>query len=184
MHPADAFVRPLVMRHMVGLLALIVASTTIGNLEGQRRTRGDPGPSVERVSLADSMLAAHNAVRQAAGVPALTWSIELSTFAQQWANELVARGQFKHRRNSPYGENLYEITGALTTPGEVVDQWALESKNYRYGSNTCRGVCGHYTQIVWLDTRKVGCAVARSARTEVWVCNYDPPGNWIGKRPY
>jgi pathogenesis-related protein 1 len=183
-HPADAVVRPLVMRHLVALLTLIVASTTIGNLEGQRRTRGDPGPSVERVSLAGSMLAAHNAVRQAVGVPALTWSVELATFAQQWANQLVARGQFAHRRNSPYGENLYEITGARTTPSEVVDQWASESKNYRYGSNTCRGVCGHYTQIVWRDTRRVGCAVARTGRTEVWVCNYDPPGNWIGKRPY
>jgi len=26
--------------------------------------------------------------------------------------------------------------------------------------------------------------VARGAGREVWVCNYDPPGNWIGKRPY
>jgi pathogenesis-related protein 1 len=172
------------MRHPVGLLILIVASTTIGNLEGQRRTRGDAGPSVERVSLADSMLAAHNAVRQAVRVPALTWSVELAAFAQQWANALAARGQFAHRRNSAYGENLYEITGAHTTPGEVVDQWASESKNFRYDSNTCRGVCGHYTQIVWRDTRRVGCAVARTGRSEVWVCNYDPPGNWIGKRPY
>ena len=166
------------MRHLVGLLILIVASTTF--VGGQRRQ----GPPTERVSLADSMLAAHNAVRQEAGVPELNWSVELATFAQQWADALVARGQFAHRRNSPYGENLYEITGVRTTPGEVVEQWAAESKNYRYSSNTCRGVCGHYTQIVWRDTRKVGCAVARKAGTEVWVCNYDPPGNWIGKRPY
>jgi uncharacterized protein YkwD len=130
------------------------------------------------------MLAGHNAVRKAVGVPALTWSAQLAAFAQQWANELIAHGQFVHRRNSPYGENLYEITGARTTPAEVVNQWASESKNYRYESNSCRGVCGHYTQIVWRDTRRVGCAVARDAKTEVWVCNYDPPGNWIGKRPY
>jgi pathogenesis-related protein 1 len=183
-HPADAAVRPLFMRGLVALPILIVVTATIGKLDGQHGTRGDPGPSVERISLADSMLAAHNRVRQAAGVPALTWSVQLTAFAQQWANELAMRGQFAHRRNSPYGENLYEITGARTTPGEVVDQWASESKNYRYGSNTCRGVCGHYTQIVWRDTRRVGCAVARTARTEVWVCNYDPPGNWVGKRPY
>jgi pathogenesis-related protein 1 len=30
----------------------------------------------------------------------------------------------------------------------------------------------------------VGCGVARSGRTEVWVCNYDPPGNYVGERPY
>ena len=173
-----------VHRSMWGLLILIVAAGTIGNLAGQRRTPGDPGPSVKRVSLADNILAAHNAVRRAVGVPSLTWSVELAAFAQQWANELVARGKFSHRRNSPYGENLSEITGARTTPGEVVEQWVSESKNYRYGSNTCRGVCGHYTQIVWRDTRRVGCAVAATARSEVWVCNYDPPGNWVGKRPY
>lgn len=173
-----------VHRSVRGLLILIVATATGGNVDGQHPTPGDPGPSAKRVSLADSMLAAHNGVRQAVGVPSLTWSVELAAFAQQWANTLVARGQFAHRRNSPYGENLYEITGARTTPGEVVEQWVSESKNYRYGSNTCRGVCGHYTQIVWRDTRRVGCAVAGTARSEVWVCNYDPPGNWVGKPPY
>ena len=171
------------MRRVPGVLILIVVAS-IGNLPAQRRTPADPGPSVKLVPLADNMLAAHNAVRQAVGVPALAWSGQLAAFAQQWANELVARGKFAHRRNSPYGENLFEVSGARATPGEVVDQWASESKNYRYGSNTCRGVCGHYTQIVWRDTRRVGCAVAGTARTEVWVCNYDPPGNWIGKHPY
>ncbi len=172
-----------VMRRVAGVLILIVAAS-IGNLVAQRRTPGDRGPSVEAASLADNMLAAHNAVRQAVGVPALACSGQLAAFAQQWADELVARGKFVHRRNSPYGENLYEIAGARTNPRGVVDQWAAESKNYRYGSNTCLGVCGHYTQIVWRDTRRVGCAVAGTATTEVWVCNYDPPGNWIGKRPY
>jgi pathogenesis-related protein 1 len=133
---------------------------------------------------ADAMLAAHNAVRRAVGVPPLAWSEQLAEFAREWANTLVARGQFFHRRNSPYGENLFEITGAVAAPAEVVDQWASESRDYQYGSNSCRGVCGHYTQMVWRDTKRVGCAAARRGRTEVWVCNYAPPGNWIGKRPY
>jgi hypothetical protein len=45
-------------------------------------------------------------------------------------------------------------------------------------------VCGHYTQIVWRNTKSVGCAVARGKGVEVWVCNYDPPGNYAGQRPY
>ena len=80
MHPADAAVGPSFMRHLVALPILIVASTTI--VGGQRRQ----GPSTERVSLAASVLAAHNAVRQEAGVPELNWSVELATFAQQWAD--------------------------------------------------------------------------------------------------
>lgn len=130
------------------------------------------------------MLAAHNAVRRKVGVPPLVWSERLAVFAQQWADTLAARRQFFHRRNSPYGENLFEIRGARAAPAEVVEDWASESRDYQYGSNTCRGVCGHYTQIVWRDTRRVGCAAARGGRTEVWVCNYDPPGNWGGKQPY
>jgi len=38
--------------------------------------------------------------------------------------------------------------------------WADEEKCYDYDSNTCAEghMCGHYTQIVWSTTRKLGCA--------------------------
>jgi hypothetical protein len=114
----------------------------------------------------------------------MAWSDHLAARAQEWADTLLARKQFIHRPNSTYGENLFEITGAAASPAQVVDAWAAESRNYDYSSNRCSGVCGHYMQIVWGDTKEVGCAVARGRGREVWVCNYDPPGNWTGKRPY
>jgi uncharacterized protein YkwD len=114
----------------------------------------------------------------------LKWSKQLAERAQDWADALLARRQFVHRPNSTFGENLFEITGAAASPWQVVMAWAAEAQNYDYNSNKCHGVCGHYTQIVWSSTREVGCAVARSGGREVWVCNYDPPGNWIGERPY
>jgi len=104
--------------------------------------------------------------------------------AQNWADTLLARKEFVHRPNSSYGENLFDVNGAGATPGQVVESWATEARNYDYSSNKCSGVCGHYTQIVWGDTKEVGCAVARGGGREVWVCEYDPPGNWVGKRPY
>src|SRR5665213_843501 len=107
-------------------------------------------------SLADSILAAHNSVRRSVSVPPLVWSERLAAFAQEWANYLAAHKQFFHRRNSPYGENLFEITGASASPTEVVNDWASESRNYHYRTNSCRGVCGHYTQIVWRDTKRLG----------------------------
>ena len=76
------------------------------------------------------------------------------------------------------------ITGNHPLPTDVVGVWAAEARDYSYRANTCHGVCGHYTQLIWSDTREVGCAVARDASREVWVCNYDPPGNWVGVRPY
>jgi uncharacterized protein YkwD len=132
------------------------------------------------------MLAAHDAVRARVGVAALAWSDRLAARAQDWADTLLARRQFVHRPNSAYGENLFEITGANATASaeQVVNAWAAEARDYDYGSNRCRGVCGHYTQIVWGGTREVGCAVARGGAREVWVCDYDPPGNRAGKRPY
>ena len=66
----------------------------------------------------------------------------------------------------------------------VVSTWRAEAQDYDYASNTCRKVCGHYTQVVWASTKQLGCGVARDSKREVWVCNYDPPGNWVGKRPY
>ncbi|HXK05262.1 MAG TPA: CAP domain-containing protein, partial [Verrucomicrobiae bacterium] len=88
-------------------------------------------------SMAGDMLAAHNAVRARVKVPPLTWSDALAARAQEWAHTLLERHQFEHRPNSTYGENLFEIDGASTTPARVVDSWAAESRNYDYGSNKC-----------------------------------------------
>ncbi len=133
---------------------------------------------------AQEMLGAHNAVRRRVGVAPFEWSEQLQRSAQEWAGELIKSGEFSPRRNQPYGQNLFEISGGLATPYEVVSAWAAESRNYDYRTNTCSGRCGHYTQVVWRDSRLVGCGVARSRQREVWVCDYEPHGNVIGERPY
>jgi uncharacterized protein YkwD len=135
-------------------------------------------------SLSQEMVSAHNVLRIRVGAAPLTWSARLAGIAQGWAEGLVASGKFTHSRNSDLGENLFTITGAAATPARVVNDWAGEARDYDYGSNTCRAVCGHYTQIVWKDTKELGCGVARGGGREVWVCEYDPPGNWEGKKPY
>jgi pathogenesis-related protein 1 len=142
------------------------------------------GAEAQSSSLVRDMLAGHNAVRTEVGVAPLAWSDHLATLSQTWADALLAGRKFAHSQNSAYGENLFEITGAAASPAQVVGVWAGESRQYEYSSNHCRGVCGHYTQLVWSGTREVGCAVARGHGREVWVCEYDPPGNWAGKRPY
>lgn len=134
--------------------------------------------------LARDMLAAHNAVRKKVGVPPLAWSEDLARLAQNWASALLANGKFAHRPKNPYGENLYEASGFHPTPADVVGLWAAEASHYDYQTNRCRGVCGHYTQVIWRDTKTAGCGMAENAQREVWVCDYAPPGNIIGRRPY
>jgi len=130
------------------------------------------------------MVAAHNFYRAQVGVPSLHWSSRLAARAQQWADTLIQRRTFAPRRDGVFGENLYEVVDGSVTPAEVVKTWDSEKVNYRYDSNSCSARCGHYTQVIWRDTKEVGCGVARDARREVWVCNYDPPGNVVGERPY
>jgi uncharacterized protein YkwD len=141
--------------------------------------RNEPPASIE-----NAMLAGHNAVRQRLGLPALTWSAHLAAFAREWGNHLLATGAFEHRHGNHYGENLYAITGSYASPAQVVRAWADESRSYDFRTNTCSGMCGHYTQIVWRGTRSVGCAAVTGGGRQVWVCNYDPPGNWVGYPPY
>jgi uncharacterized protein YkwD len=135
--------------------------------------------------MAREMLAAHNAVRAKVGVPPLAWSEDLARVAQEWANTLIAERRFDHRPKSKYGENMFRMDGARVTAQKVVDRWASEQANFDRKSNKCRGgECGHYTQIVWRTTKEVGCAVARGGSREIWVCEYAPPGNYVGQRPY
>ncbi len=132
------------------------------------------------------MLNAHNDWRKRTGVSAVTWSPQLSTVAQQWATKLLKENRFEHRPNSRYGENLASASGQQLSPERVVKMWGEEVSDYNYAANTCKPgkMCGHYTQIVWRSTKQVGCGMARGNGREVWVCNYDPPGNFVGQKPY
>jgi pathogenesis-related protein 1 len=143
------------------------------------------GPAAES-SIEKQILDAQNAVRTQVGVRPLVWSDKLARAAQEWADRLVKEGAFRHRPNSPWGQNLYEITGAEYLPQQIVNGWAAEARDFDYAANTCKEdrMCGHYTQLVWRDTRQVGCAVARGGNSEVWVCEYSPKGNYAGMRPY
>ncbi|WP_438038673.1 CAP domain-containing protein [Sorangium sp. So ce128] len=142
------------------------------------------------------MTAAHNAARAAVDPPAeqplppLSWSSELAAVAQAH----VAKCVFRHSANG-YGENLFATSsGASPTPEDVVGSWISEAVSYDLASNACSGAtCGHYTQVVWADSLRLGCGIASCAdgspfeggsAWQFWVCTYDPPGNFVGQRPY
>jgi len=134
----------------------------------------------------DSILKTHNIWRKDVGVPPLTWSNELSKVAKKWALELQKQGcAFKHSKYQ-YGENLFTGTTGYFDAEYVVSAWGSEKEFYNYKKNKCKNgeMCGHYTQMVWNNTTEVGCAKITCNGMDIWVCEYNPPGNYIGKKPY
>ena len=133
------------------------------------------------------MVAAHNRARHAVGVADLQWSAQLAAIAQKWANVLGGeRCLMRHSGAQGIGENLAWAGGQHLTPEAVVQMWLGEARYFNPPSGTCAPgtVCGHYTQVVWRNTNFVGCGMVSCGPTEVWVCNYSPPGNYVGKRPF
>lgn len=39
---------------------------------------------------------------------------------------------------------------------------------------------GHFTQVVWKDSKRLGIALVKNNNNTIVVANYDPPGNFIG----
>ncbi len=128
---------------------------------------------------------AHNKYRGELNIPDLVWDEQVAAYAQEWAENLKKQGcSLRHRAPNKYGENIAWASGKNLTTSEVVKMWYDEVQYYNYATNSCKKVCGHYTQVVWKKSKRLGCGVASCGNSEVWVCNYDPPGNFIGEKPY
>lgn len=179
--------------------ALVLSAVALSACGSEATSPTVGGSSDTPVEPTDPALAgavsAHNQVRAAAspapGTPLgkLSWSEEDAAVAKAYAEKCT----FEHNRNrGDRGENLYAGTGSSNI-ADVVKSWASEAANYDYASNKCSGVCGHYTQLVWAATTHVGCAVKDCTTNspfggkgpwQIWVCDYSPPGNFVGEKPY
>ncbi|KAG6545011.1 hypothetical protein Mapa_013703 [Marchantia paleacea] len=124
------------------------------------------------------------------GIPSLTWNTTLESYATDWANTRAAAGDNCDLLHSgrPYGENIFWSSGP-STPADAVQSWVSEKAFYDYTTNSCSAPadesCGHYTQVVWRNTARLGCGSATCPTGALFVvCSYDPPGNFAGQLPY
>jgi uncharacterized protein YkwD len=140
------------------------------------------------------VLAVHNAARAEAGVAPLAWDPALGQAAAAYATQLALTNSFQHsnRRARPgTGENLWMGTRGAFSYDAMVGRWAAERSDFVPGvfpavsrSGNWEKV-GHYTQMVWPTTTRVGCAVASNAANDFLVCRYSPAGNIDGRSvPY
>ena len=171
------------------------------------------------VSQEQAMLDGHNQVRSnvarglvgdepsARDMVKLAWDDDLARVAQNWVDRCV----WDHNRNrtSEYGalaggntyvgENLAVFLTTGSPPNLVdfaLDTWFDEVADYTYGprDQATASTTGHYTQLVWADTHRVGCGLAvcpgstfgypNSYTAYYLSCDYAQGGNYIGSYPY
>ena len=151
------------------------------------------GGTAQRADFNARLLLAHNIERARIGVPALGWDPALAADARVWAEELAASGRFEHSPDEAgkplQGENLWAGTPRAFAPEAMVRLWTAEKADYRPGlfpNNSRSGDVehvGHYTQLIWRSSRRVGCATAVGREEEFLVCRYSEAGNVTGQRP-
>ncbi len=125
-----------------------------------------------------------------------TWSDEIAENAQAYSDQC----NFSHSPSSSrpgWNENIYASSASFGSDeaavSAAVELWASEEENYTYDLLTegnFSGV-GHYTQIIWESTNRVGCGVTFcfnlqgvSFNGTFVVCQYEPAGNVLNTYPY
>lgn len=190
-YPSDTMLRPLAAI----VFANIACAAQPGNaVTPDRIFASDFGGEPHALH---GITAAHNAERARVGAAPLLWDERIAASAQAWANQCVDRdhdGMIDHNpeRSKGFawyvGENIFATSGNAT-PREAVKDWAAEARNYDAARNRCAPgkVCGHYTQLVWSESLRLGCAVSRCPKLKLRnsiVCDYAPGGNYPDQRPY
>ena len=145
----------LLFRKMFHILSLIFAQGLV-SAQSQRK----------------EALAAHNGFRRQHGAVELQWSDKLEAEAQSHADRCL----FEHL--GP-GENLGRGHESMTA---LTNAFYGEISNYDFGNPVFALNTGHFTQVVWNSTTRLGCALGCD-KFKLWVCRYDPPGNVRGQFP-
>ncbi|XP_063988420.1 uncharacterized protein LOC135168316 [Diachasmimorpha longicaudata] len=127
----------------------------------------------------------------------LQWDDEIAEIAQRWANQChFAHDSCRNTADDYVGQNIASVAWSdkfhYDNVADMVNSWYNEVdqvdrnivSSYQFSENT-----GHYTQLVWAGTTRLGCGVTRYKKPEEWystylVCNYGPGGNIIGAPIY
>ena len=135
----------------------------------------------------------HNELRKKHHVNDLIINNELMEIAQKYAEKIAKTNQFQHSNKKDrelknhkgewVGENIYYFWSsakASYNSGNASESWYDEIKDYDFnkGGSSNGGVVGHFTQVVWKNTKEVGFGLAFNKNQCYVVGNYYPGGNF------
>ncbi|XP_059790682.1 GLIPR1-like protein 1 [Balaenoptera ricei] len=158
-------------------------------------------PSITNQTFIDESVKAHNEARgrvqpTAANMKHMSWDEGLAKTAKAWANKCkfghnpcLSKSYQCHPTFQFVGENIWLGALIIFTPKSAVDFWYNETEFYDFNRLSCSKTCGHYTQVVWANSYKVGCAITICPKlgrpdTAIFVCDYGPTGNYPNMPPY
>ncbi|WVQ93349.1 hypothetical protein IAU59_000417 [Kwoniella sp. CBS 9459] len=131
---------------------------------------------------------AHNKVRERYGAPNVQFRADLAQLAE-------TKAKLCNKEHTKAAENLQWGSG-FGTPEGAVQGWASESSMYNWNTPGYQDAWGHFTQVVWKDTRYIGCYIADCSMYPGAVvdakynssfqaaCEYDPAGNFVGEESF
>jgi hypothetical protein len=172
----------------MSIAALAAGSLIVATSVPVHAAASQPGHSSD---LPRQIVGLHNRERSEVGARPLVWDAALAAAATAYARTLDERDRglaHSPRKDRPgQGENLWMGTSGRFTVARMFGGWSDEKRFFRPGlfPNIAKGVAwpavGHYTQIIWRDTERVGCGIRKGARWDYLVCRYAPAGNIIGQ---
>ncbi|XP_064635278.1 cysteine-rich secretory protein 3-like [Lineus longissimus] len=108
----------------------------------------------------------------------MVWDDELASVAQGWTSTCPSGHDTGPERYIPgrgwSGQNMFSGTSGDYTWSDAIKYWHSEVKDFVYGDESSIGGrdTGHYTQIVWASSAKIGCGFAKCSGTDNFICNY------------
>jgi len=152
----------------------------------------------------DAFVTAHNQARSGTlnptpspALPPVTWDATLADVAFNYLSKCTGTNLSDHNANrtkdyaalggSDYvGENIYASSGKAAAPSAAVSSWMSEASSFDY-NNPNLSAAGHYTQVVWRASVRIGCAIVTCPNLKYpnnILCDYAPGGNISGQKPY
>ncbi|XP_053605273.1 cysteine-rich venom protein LIO1-like [Plodia interpunctella] len=181
---------------------VVLDSVTLGERQLFPHTRiPNDALSTRRAIVRRKIVLYHNFFRtkvrpQSSNMLLMSWHPEAARLAQRYAEKCIFLQHNDAKENAvPHlgncGQNLF-VSLHKSPWFFAIKSWFLEYKNFTYGV-PIRDIhsVGHYTQMVWSTSHKVGCGIAHCAGGPWgsfynYVCHYCPTGNFdtITQYPY